>query len=146
MSPYLKFTFRCLGFVVSFLIKNHFIFKIYNFTFEHSPYWIIRLLVKYVRLPLKDNNWDIFLINNKKIKTKIYANNIKTAQFALSYKWHNPALNFTEKLLCSFYSDEVTWIDIGANLGLRSLFALTENKPVYLIEPNYELNKLNLKI
>lgn len=76
--------------------------------------------------------------------TKIDKNNLKTGQFALSYKWHSPSLNFTEKLLNNYYPTDIPWIDVGANLGLRSLLSLSENRPVFFIEPNKEVNLLNI--
>jgi FkbM family methyltransferase len=134
-----------VGFAIGWLIQNRHLFRIYNYLYEYSPHWCVKLLVKYVKLPDKNNEWKIRLQNGKKVWTRIYADNIKTVQFALSYKWHSPSLNFTEKLLNQYYSSKVPWIDVGANLGIRSQLSLTENRPVVFIEPNSELNRLNIE-
>lgn len=83
------------------------------------------------------------MLNGKKVKTPVYKNNTKTKQLALSYKWHSPSINFLEKLIVDNFSDKDVWIDIGANLGLRSLYALSSGVKVFFIEPNKELNEIN---
>lgn len=132
-----------LGKLISKLLYYNVFFKFYNFIYEHSSWFIIRLFVKFIELPDKDNQWSVFLPNEKKVITKIVQGNLKTRQFALSYKWHSPSINFTEEIVNNYYTNDIPWIDIGANLGLRSLLPLSEKRPVYFIEPNDELNKIN---
>ena len=132
-----------LGMFFTKLLHLNIFFRFYNFIYEHSSYAIIRIFVKFIGLPDKDNNWTIFLPNGKKVLTKIQKGNLKTRQFALSYKWHSPSINFTEQMLNQFYGKNIPWIDLGANLGLRSLLTLSENKQVFFIEPNRELNEIN---
>ena len=144
MKDYIKIILKYFGLIISWFLQNQFFFIIYNSIYENSPYVFIKFFAKYVRLPERDIFWTIRLLNRKKIRTKIYANNIKTAQFALSYKWHSPALNFTENLLNKYYPNDIPWLDVGSNLGLRSLISLSEKRPVFFFEPNSELNKLNV--
>lgn len=132
-----------LGSIISLILCEKPLFKLYNFFFEHSPYPLIKIFVRFIDLPNVNSKWLIYLPNNKQIITKIYKDDIKSKNFALSYKWHSPALNFSEYLLINYYNIHVPWIDIGANLGLRSLLALSEYRPVYFIEPNKELNEIN---
>jgi len=134
-----------IGKFISFLLQFKFIFRIYNFIYESSSYLFIRLFVKFIELPDRDNKWLIFLPNGKKILTKIKKGDLMSRQFALSYKWHSPALNFTETLLNEYFNKEIPWIDVGSNLGIRSLLALSEGKQVYFIEPNKETNRLNIE-
>lgn len=135
--------FSILGKIVDRLIKFDFSLKWYNQIYERSPYFIVRIFVKNIHLPKRDFLWSVLLINKKTIKTNVYANNIKTAQFALSYKWHSPSLNFVENFLIQHSENNAACIDVGANLGIRSLLALSEGRQVYMVEPNEELNKLN---
>lgn len=137
--------FKLIGNVTSWSIQNRFVFKVFNIIYEHSPYRLVKIMVKYIKLPDKENYWYIKLVNGRKVKTKICANDIKTAQFAVSYKWHSPSLNFTEKLINDYYNLNIPWIDVGSNLGLRSLLALSAKRPVFFIEPNSELNKVNIE-
>jgi FkbM family methyltransferase len=143
MKHFVKIIFRLLGQVISLLIKNKSLFRLYNYIFEHSPHVFVRFFVKYVNLPLKNNIWKISLVNGKSILTKILIEDSKTSEFALSYQWHSPSLNFTENLLNEYYPLEIPWIDVGSNLGIRSLLSLSENRLVYFVEPNPEVNKLN---
>jgi FkbM family methyltransferase len=145
MRKFSKSVLKYIGRCISWFITHPFFFKQYNCLFENSSRCIIRLFVKYIHLPEQKNTWKIILLNGKSILTTIDPDNVKTTQFALSYKWHSPSLNFTEKILNKYYPIDIPWIDIGSNLGLRSLLALSENRAVYFIEPNTEVNRLNIE-
>lgn len=143
MKTILKFIIKIVGLVISKAIKIRVILKLYNLIFENSTFLLVRFFVMYVSLPSIDFIWTIKLLNGKKVKTSVFYNNILTQQFALSYKWHSPSLNKTEDILLSFTSPETVWIDIGANMGLRSLTGLSMNRNVVFIEPNSEVNSIN---
>lgn len=143
MKKYIDIVGKKIGKMIEFLIQHPFLFALYNTVFENASFKMVRVFVRYINLPKKENIWTITLKNHKKVKTNIYPENIKTLQFALSYKWHSPSLNFTEYILNRHAAKERPWIDIGANLGLRSLLALSEHRKVFMIEPNKELNQLN---
>jgi len=139
-----KYVLGCMGRLLSLFLVIPFILRLYNYLFEHSSGILTRFLVRFVQLPDVSTVWKIKLLNGKSVFTAIEQGNIKTVQFALSYKWHSPALNMTEKLLNAYYPVDVPWIDVGSNLGLRSLLSLSEHRPVFFIEPNEEVNKLNI--
>ncbi|MBD2700691.1 FkbM family methyltransferase [Spirosoma sp. BT702] len=130
------------GYISSLLVYKKF-YQLYNFIYERSPYFFTHLAGKYIALPDRNNEWKILLENGKQLNTSILAGNAKTRQFAVSYQWHSPELNFTEYLLNQYFDKRVPWIDVGANLGMRSLLSLSEGRPVFFIEPNKELNVLN---
>lgn len=139
----LKSSGKGIGKTIHGLLKHESITNIYNGVFERAPQLLVKAFVRFVGLPDRDLLWNIRLNNGKEVKTKVYRNNAKTGQFALSYRWHSPSLNFTEKLLSDHTAKTHSWIDVGANLGIRSLLALSEQRPVYMLEPNKELNDLN---
>jgi|GEM_PF-2604331 FkbM family methyltransferase len=143
MNSFINSIGATIGRIISSALNNHIIYKIFNSVYENSPHFLVKSFVKYIELPDKDNIWIISLINKKKIVTNIYKDRPLTSQFALSYKWHSPEINFTELILNQYFDKEIPWIDIGANLGLRSLLALSKKRKVFFIEPNKELNKLN---
>ena len=60
-------------------------------------------------------------------------------QFAQSYKWHDRALRRVEAALLEGIPTEGHLVDVGANMGLRSIYALTQGRPVTMFEPNAEL-------
>lgn len=140
----MKRIFKSIGNLVSLILRINLFLRLYNHVYERLlPYKIIKYIVKFVQLPEKDFEWKIQLLNKERIVTKIYSDNKKTSEFALSYKWHSPSLNFTEYLLLNTFNKSLTWFDIGSNLGLRSLLFLSESVPVIFFEPNKQLNKLN---
>jgi len=143
----IKFQLKIFGALISYPLKLKIILKLYNQLYERLPFFIIKQLVKYVdiKIPWENFFWKIILLNKKHIVTKMIKNDIKTWEFALAYKGHSPSLNFTEKILNEYYSKEVPWVDVGANLGLRSLLALSEGRPVFFIEPNQEVNQINIE-
>ena len=143
MKIMIKPVAKMVGTIISFIIRFDPMFSFYNYVYERSPYLLVRFFVKYVRLPDKNHEWKIILLNNKKVKTRIQKSNIKTSQFAVSYQWHSRALNYIEAVLNDYFPKDIPWIDIGSNLGLRSLYALSVKRPVVFIEPNKELNQIN---
>ncbi|MFT4805392.1 MAG: hypothetical protein ACI9YE_002608 [Psychroserpens sp.] len=76
--------FSIFGKLFNGLLKFDFGLKWYNQLYERTPHYIVKLFVKHIHFPKRDFLGSILLINKKTIKTKVYANNIKTAQFALS--------------------------------------------------------------
>lgn len=145
MKRLIRFLLRLFGKLFSQFLNLRLIFRFYNYCYERLPYSIVHILGKYVSLPDKDSFWKIVLINKKYVYAKMIKDNLKTFHFALAYKWHSPALNFTEKILNDYYENDIPWIDVGANLGLRSLLSLSVGRPVYFIEPNKELNEINVE-
>jgi len=138
-----NFCFSVCGKIFGYLLRFKWVLSLYNHTYERLPYLLLKLCVKYIPLPKEDFIWTIFLVNGKKVKTCVRKNDVKTLQFALSYQWHSPAINEIEWQICKNQPDGTPWIDIGANLGLRSLVALSEGRPVYFFEPNDDLNEVN---
>lgn len=136
-----RFFVRLLSRALNFKI----IFSVFNYIYERLPYIVAKNIARSLYLPDRDSEWKIKLVNGKLVKTKIYKADQKTKHFALAYKYHNYAMNMTEKLLNDYYGLDTPWIDVGSNLGLRSLLALSYGRKVYFIEPNEEVNKLNLE-
>lgn len=131
--------------IINFLIKAKPFMALFNFFFERSSYNIVVYLTRHVIIPNKNFNWTIRLYNKNKVVTRVQKDNPKTWHIALSYKWHDRAQNMMETILADYYPENTMWIDCGANLGLRSLTALSKKMKVYMIEPNKETNILNLE-
>lgn len=131
-------------YIINQLIKLKIFMKFFNFIYERVPYKIVELS-RHIKIPNKSFNWKILLLNKKVVISKIHKNNPKTWHIALSYKWHDPSLNYIELVITNYLKDKnnAYWIDCGANLGLRSLTALSMNIKTFMIEPNEELNLLN---
>jgi FkbM family methyltransferase len=96
-----------------------------------------------VKQPNFDFNWYFTLLNGKKIQCLVQNNLPNTWHFAISYIWHDTGLSIVEKHLNSFYKNNFAYFDIGSNVGLRSVFALSENRPTVLFDPNPEVSKIS---
>ena len=121
--------------------------SVYNYFFERIPFRYVRYLAKAIHLPDRDFRWRILLRNGRTIVTKVRKGDFKTKKFAISYRWHDPSLTYLEYEIAKHLKDrrEVCWVDCGANLGLRSLIAMGMDIPAILIEPNEEVNRLNVE-
>jgi len=127
--------------IISKLIKVRIILNVFNRVFEGSPHFLVKLFVRFIELPNQNFIWNVKLLNNKIVKTPVSCNDRLTKEFALSYKWHSRGLKHIESFINDFYNKEIYWVDVGANMGLRSLYALSINRPVIFIEPNSKLIK-----
>lgn len=137
------FFLKLVGRVFSFITNSRIGMSYYNYLYERAPYLFVRFCERFVGIPSQDYIWKTQLVNGAIINSQIEKGNDKTKDFALAYKWHSRALNYTELLLLENQDIERPWIDVGANLGLRSLFSLSQKRPVYMFEPNPELNRIN---
>jgi FkbM family methyltransferase len=66
--------------------------------------------------------------------------NPRSCEISLSYKWHDRPLRDLEIIVNNFYDLKYYALDIGANHGMRSFYALSLGRPVILFEPNRSLN------
>ena len=144
----MKFKLMNLSFqVIDSLIKIPLFLSVYNYFFERIPFRYVRYLAKGIHLPDRDFRWRILLRNGRTIVTKVSKGDFKTKKFAISYRWHDPSLTYLEYEIAKYLKGRKggVWVDCGANLGLRSLIAMGMDIPAILIEPNEEVNRLNME-
>lgn len=134
---------QALFFLPNQLIKNGICFKLFNYLYERSPSRLACIIVGKIKIPNRNLLWNIRLINGKEVITKIYQDKPCTWQSALAYRWHVPNINRLEWFLNNYFDSSVPYIDIGANVGVRSLLYLSSGRRVFMFEPNRELNILN---
>ena len=96
--------------------------------------------------PKFDFTWSIKLLNGNVVKVPVKAADKKSWEFALSYKWSDKSLTIAESALHDYYDKHYCFIDIGANLGLRTLYPLSVKRPVILFEPNGGLKKFTQEV
>ena len=127
-------------------INNNSGFKLYNYLQENKylPYFLLDIFVRLNRHAVTEakgkKNAYLNLVGNDK---KLLLPDLLTEshwQFFQSYRWHDP---FYAKLIRIFlqYETPGSFLDIGANQGLRSLDPLNYKWNVEAIEPN--LNAIN---
>lgn len=136
---------KCIGKIISRCLQFRIGLKFYNYIFERSFPKFTNFCVKYVALPNTNFVWTVCLLNKKKVKTQVLKDDKLTREFAVSYNWHSLGLKHIEAIVNNYYPQDVPWIDVGANMGLRSLYVLSQKKPVYFVEPNISLNKYNIQ-
>ena len=138
-----KVFFSLLGKLISLFVKLNLCLKAYNLIYERSSQKWVNVFHQYVKLPNKDFVWNIHLRNGEMVQTLVKKDDYKTLQLALDYKWYSPGLSLIEEEIFLYYNREVLNLDIGANLGMRSLSALSLGIETIMFEPNPELVKLN---
>jgi len=138
-----------LFYSINNLIKFKPFMELLNYVFERAPYSVVELINRHVKIPNKQFDWTIKLYNGENVVTRIKKGNEKTMHIALGYKWHDRGLNVLENIMVNFlnknHRKESIFIDCGANMGMRSLTALSKNMRVVMIEPNDETNQINLE-
>ncbi|MCD6018673.1 MAG: methyltransferase FkbM family [Bacteroidetes bacterium] len=125
-------------FINNILLKKSSI-PILNSIYESAPSWLINYIWGHTRQPAFNFNWRIKLLNSKKVYVPVSPDDVKTWEFALSYKWSDKCLTIAEAIVNDFYPLNHHYFDIGANMGLRSLYPLSIKRPVILFEPNSKL-------
>lgn len=138
-----KFLFKNLGKSISLLLYIPGVIKIYNLIYESSGQKLVNVMHEYVEIPKRKIVWRIKLRNGKYVKTVIDPNEYKTKQFAIDYKWYSPGISIVENIILKHLKENVVYLDIGANLGMRSLCALSNEQKTIMFEPNVEVAKIN---
>ena len=88
--------------------------------------------------PPRDFIWQV-RVGGYRVAVPVRRDDLRSWQFAQSYQWHDRALRRAEATLLELVSREDRLFDVGANLGLRSIYALAQGRPVVMFEPNVEL-------
>jgi FkbM family methyltransferase len=135
--------FKLLCKLITKLIKTNFGLEVFNKVYETSGQKWINIFHKYVKFPNKSFTWDIKLLNKKKVKTHIIKEDYKTLQFAIDYKWYSPGIARIENEILESLGKDCLYIDIGANLGMRSLIALSNAQQTLMFEPNNDVSDIN---
>jgi len=123
--------------------------KLYERLFEASPQRLAEVMVRLQEQPKFDLTWTMRLMNGKKIRVPVRVDNPLSWDFALAYHWHDADIRDLEwAMLRKFAADRADpiFIDIGANMGLRSLLPLSMGLHCILFEPNEELRDFTTKM
>src|SRR6476661_498247 len=115
-------------FINKVLLKKNSI-AILNLIYESAPSWLINYIWGHARPPAFSFNWKIKLLNSKNVYVPVSPSDLKTWEFALSYKWSDKCLTIAEAIVNDFYPLSYHYFDIGANMGLRSLYPLSIKRP-----------------
>jgi FkbM family methyltransferase len=129
--------------LLGLLMKNKSTIAIANFLYERGSFKFRDFFVMNIKQPDFDFNWYFTLLNGKKVKCLVQKKLPNTWHFAISYLWHDRGLSVIEKHLNTYYKKDAAYFDIGSNVGLRSVYALSENRPTVLFDPNPEVSEIS---
>lgn len=136
--------FKLIGSTLTGLIMFPVFRRVYNSLYENSSQFWINIFHQYVKFKVLGKFlWKIKLLNGKLVYSEVDMGNYKTLQFALDYKWHAPGIARVENIILDEIGQNGLHIDIGANLGMRSLCALSNKQETVMFEPNNEVSELN---
>ncbi len=127
---------------INFLMSSKITIPFANSLYENGSFKFRDFFVMNVKQPGFDFNWYFTLLNGKKVQCLVQKNLPNTWHFAISYIWHDAGLSIIEQHLNSFYKNNFAYFDIGSNVGLRSVYALSEKRPTVLFDPNPEVSKI----
>lgn len=120
---------------------------LFNYIYERAPHSFVNSVNQHILIHTKSFDWKIKLLNNKEVLTRIQDSEPRSLHVALGYRWHDRGLNMLENVVVQHFKknhkDDSIFIDCGANMGMRSLTALSEDLKVVMIEPNKGTNKMN---
>jgi FkbM family methyltransferase len=128
--------------ILNVLMSNKSTIPLANYIYEIGSFKLKDFFILNVPQPKFDFSWSFSLLNGKKIKCKVLSNKQNTWHFATSYKWHDLGLSIIEQYLNEFYDSNLTYMDVGSNVGLRSVYSLSIDRNTILIDPNPEVNKI----
>lgn len=113
--------------------------RVANLVYEHGTPGIQNLFVRLIaHAGVPDNalEWTIELASGARVVVPVRPGDLPGWQFAQSYKWHDRGLRRTEAALLELVPRAGRLFDVGANMGLRSIYALAQGRPVTMFEPN----------
>ncbi len=125
-----------------FILKSPFLIGLINYLYENGSHQLRDFFVRQIKPagPPKSNfYWFLYLSNGSKLEVPVTAGDLKTWQFAQSYKWNEIGIRKIEEFLNDNLPMNEIFCDIGANLGLRSLYSLSIDRKTFLFEPNVSL-------
>jgi FkbM family methyltransferase len=139
MKSLLRSIFRS---ILNVLMSNKSTIPLANYIYEIGSFKLKDFFILNVSQPEFDFHWNFNLLNGKKVRCNVINGKQNTWHFATSYKWHDLGLSIIEQHLNEFYDSNLTYMDIGSNVGLRSVYSLSTSRNTILIDPNPEVNKI----
>ena len=113
-----------------------------NACYNHLPHrWRVFLVSHGVfSSPKHPFPWRLRLNNNKFLCFQVNPADSFSVSLAFDYAIHDCGLKRVQEFLIDRSSPESLYIDIGANIGVSSIYALSAGKRCWLFEPNHQLH------
>jgi len=130
---------RIVGQVGRAVLANRPALRVANIAYERGTPGMQDMFVRLIShagVPANALEWTIELARDARVVVPVGPDDLHGWQFAQSYKWHDRGLRRTEAALLDLVPRSGRLFDVGANLGLRSIYALAQRRPVTMFEPN----------
>lgn len=130
--------------IILFSIKvcsgNKLLLRLYNYVYEISPNRLLAKIEPLMPIPKFDFTWHINLGKQTAFFTYLKGEERIIYHFPLSYKKNDFGIRKLEEFLDTYYPKDISYFDIGANFGLRSIYYVSKGRFCYLFEPNLKCN------
>lgn len=127
--------------------SNKVLFKLFNSIYENSPQKLCWYLERYISPPKFNFQWRIKMPNGKIIKYPYVSTDpYFSFHFPLSYRRNDKLIRRIEILIDQVYPKDSIYFDVGANLGLRSLYYASSGRTIYMFEPNLKLKEYTTRM
>ncbi len=83
--------------------------------------------------------WKVLLANGRHLHLEVNPKDEFLIGYAFSYKIHDQGLRRLQEYLIDKMPKRSVYLDIGANIGVSSIYALSCGQPCWLFEPNVAL-------
>lgn len=106
-----------------------------------SHRWLVFLLGHGVFAhPARAFEWTVSLANGKPLRIAVDPFDRFSVGCAFEYKAHDVGLKRTQEFFLDRCDARSLYLDIGANIGVSSIYALSAGRTCWLFEPNTELH------
>lgn len=84
--------------------------------------------------------WEVRLANGKDLRLEVDPKDEFSLGYAFSYKIHDQGLRRLQEHLIAQMPERSVYLDIGSNIGVSSIYALSCGRACWLFEPNQALS------
>ena len=112
-----------------------------NVCYDSLPYAWLNFMVGhgFFGQPARAFSWHITLANGKRLELDVDPSNGFSTGYAFDYKRHDVGLRRVQEFLIDRMGPSSLYLDIGANVGVSSIYALSCGRNCWLFEPNTAL-------
>ena len=138
--PILEFIRDIIGFIVGRVFLR-FCPKFVNLVYDKLNYRLLKYFVGHSVFgkPKCSFNWHVTLKNRQILKIDVNPADIYSLGYAFDYKIHDVGLKRVQEYLIQKMHEKSLYIDIGSNVGVSSIYALSCKRSCWLFEPNISL-------
>jgi FkbM family methyltransferase len=121
---------------------------LFNALYNGLPWRVLGFLIGHqiIEPPKREVFWPIRLSNKKTLRIIIRENDDFSFGYAIHYKWHDVGLKRLQEFLLDYYDQSLLYLDVGANIGTSSIYALASGRPVWMFEANPALKEFVLRL